>query len=69
MAGRKRQGSLQADMVFSTLEESDASQAVKNASKHVVDGKKDPDRRANKYLLNRYLQTSLLKPIHGTRDQ
>eukprot|EP00975_Prorocentrum_lima_P015020 3185501-Prorocentrum_lima.AAC.1 len=36
MAGGQRQGPLLAHMVLPTLEESDASQAIKNASKHVV---------------------------------
>eukprot|EP00975_Prorocentrum_lima_P026591 5591394-Prorocentrum_lima.AAC.1 len=37
MARGKRRGPLQAHLVFSTLEESDASPTIGNASKHVVD--------------------------------
>eukprot|EP00975_Prorocentrum_lima_P044422 9310877-Prorocentrum_lima.AAC.1 len=37
MARGKRQGPLHAHLVFSTLEESDASHTMKNASKHVAD--------------------------------
>eukprot|EP00975_Prorocentrum_lima_P003982 867532-Prorocentrum_lima.AAC.1 len=37
MAGRKRPGPLQAHMVLSALEESDAPQTVASAPKHVVD--------------------------------